>query len=102
AFMKQLLETGAFYNDVPGRFANGYGAHPHEIEPFFAQYGLTMLTLLASEGIAVGIQEAVAQIANEDPALHERVIDLILETASDPSILGMGGHLLYIGRKKLN
>jgi hypothetical protein len=33
------------------------------------------------------------------PALYERALDLIVQTASDQSILGMASHLLYIGRK---
>ncbi len=98
-FLRAALQEGAFYNDIPGRFTEGFGAHPAEIQPYFAQFGLDQITLLASEGIAVGIQEAVAQIADTDPALYERVIDLILDTASDPSILGLCSHLLYIGRK---
>jgi SAM-dependent methyltransferase len=98
-FLREALEQGAFYNDIPGRFTEGYGAHPAEIEPYFARFGLEQVTLLASEGIAVGIQEAVAQIADTAPALYERVIDLILETATDPSILGLCSHLLYVGQK---
>jgi len=101
-FLHDALQRGAFYNDVPGRFTDGYAAHPAEIEPYFIQFGLEKITLLASEGIAVGIQEAVAQIADTDPVLYERVVDLILETASDPSILGLCSHLLYVGRKAIS
>lgn len=98
-FLRKAVQEGTFYNDVPGRFTEGYGADPAEIKPYFARFGLEALTLLASEGIAVGIQEAVAQIADTEPALYDKVIDLILETATDPSILGLCSHLLYVGRK---
>jgi hypothetical protein len=29
-----------------------------------------------------------------------KIIDLIIESATDPYILGISSHLLYIGRKK--
>jgi hypothetical protein len=47
----------------------------------------------------VGIAEALADVAATAPELYERALDLIVQTASDPSILGIANHLLYIGRK---
>jgi len=96
---ERLLHHGVFENDVPGRFTHGYGVQSAEIEPFFAQYGLQMLTLAASEGIAGGIQAEVAEIIAADSDFRDCVLDILVQTATDPSILGMASHLLYIGQR---
>ncbi len=98
-WVSQLLETGAFHNDVPGRFTGGYGARPEEIQPFFAERGLSSVELLAAEGFVTGIQTTVAELAGTDPDLYQAVLELILETARDPALHGTCGHLLYVGRK---
>jgi SAM-dependent methyltransferase len=97
---ERLLQHGIFENDVPGRFTHGYGAQPAEIGPFFAQYSLQMLTLAASEGIAGGIQAEVAAVLTADSSLKDTVLDILVQTAFDPSILGMASHLLYIGQRR--
>jgi SAM-dependent methyltransferase len=96
---ERLLHHGVFENDVPRRFTHGYGVQSAEIEPFFAQYGLQMLTLAASEGIAGGIQAEVAEMIAADSDLRDCVLDILVQTATDPSILGMASHLLYIGQR---
>ncbi|MGZ3663046.1 MAG: class I SAM-dependent methyltransferase [Ktedonobacterales bacterium] len=95
-FITRLLDQGVFKNDIPGRLTSGYGVDPSEVAPFFAQFGLQSLVLASSEGISMGLAYVLAGTA---PDLYERALDLIVQTASDPSILGMANHLLYIGRK---
>jgi len=96
---EHLLQHGVFENDVPGRFTHGYGAQPAEIEPFFAHYGLQMLALAASEGIAGGIQAAIAPAIAADSSFKDIALDILVQTATDPSILGMASHLLYLGQR---
>jgi SAM-dependent methyltransferase len=98
-FVKRLVEDGVFINDKPGRFTYGWGARPEEIAPFFEEYGLTSLDLLAAEGIVAVHQRPLFDLARDDPATYQAAFELILRTANDPSILGMATHLLYIGRK---
>ena len=98
-FISRVLEHGVFINDIPGRFTNGFGVRPEEVSAFFAQYGFTMLTLLAAEGIVGDIQKSLYELEQNDPATYQVVLDVILSTANDPSILGMASHLLYIGKK---
>lgn len=99
AFIASVLEHGEFINDIPGRLTVGYGVEPSEVAPFFAQFGLEPLVLASSEGISVGIAQALADMEGTAPELYKRALDLIVKTAGDPSILGMASHLLYIGRK---
>jgi hypothetical protein len=98
-FVARLMQEGVFINDVPGRFTHGYGAEPQEIAPFFERYGLDAVQLVASEGIAWGIQDALAEMSADDPQAHQVMLDLVVRTAGDPSILGVSDHLLYVGRK---
>ncbi|MCE2494674.1 MAG: class I SAM-dependent methyltransferase [Alphaproteobacteria bacterium] len=98
-FIKRLLEDGVFINDIPGRFTEGYGALPDEVSPFFEQHGFTTLALLAAEGIAANSQAALSELATSDPSTYQAARDLIMRTSSDPSILGMATHLLYVGRR---
>jgi len=37
-------------------------------------------------------------VEHANPAL-ERVLDVVVDTAADPAILGMANHLLYVGQK---
>ena len=98
-FVRRVLEKGVFINDVPGRFTDGYGVLTEDVSPFFEQHGFTTLTLLAAEGIAESSQTALSELAVSDPIAYQAVLDVIMSTASDPSILGMAAHLLYVGRR---
>jgi SAM-dependent methyltransferase len=98
-FVSRILEQGVFVNDILGRFTNGYGVRPEEVPALFAQYGFTMLTLLSAEGFVGDIQKSLFELGKNDPATYQTVLEVIINTASDPGILGMAAHLLYVGRK---
>jgi SAM-dependent methyltransferase len=100
AWLAQLLNEGRFENDIPGRFSHGYGAQPEEIAPFFSQFGFRCLCLLAAESICGGLQGAIAALVSSDPAGYQAARRILIQVASDPSILGLSNHLLYIGRKE--
>ena len=98
-FVDQVIEEGVFENDIPGRFTSGYGFAPEEVEEFFDEYGFSKIGLYAAEGITIGIQRSLHELAENDPETYKAALDLIVRTADEPSILGMAAHLLYIGRK---
>lgn len=98
-WISALMEKGIFENDAPGRFTGGYGVRPEEVAPFFEKHGFTTEKLLALEGFSAGLESVLAQLADEDPSLYGRVLQLIIDTADDASILGMSLHLLYVARK---
>ena len=97
--MERVLNEGVFINDVPGRFTDAYGVLPDEVSPFFERHGFTTLALLSAEGIAVNSQRALSELSMTDPAVYQAALDTIIQTAGDPSILGMPNHLLYVGRR---
>lgn len=99
AWVASLMERGIFNNSIAGRFTHGYGAEPTEIAPFLHQHGLEQVTLLAAEGITGGIQTAVMEALQAESALGQSLLDLLIQTADDPAILGLANHLLYIGQR---
>lgn len=98
-FLAAILDHGVFRNDRPGGFTAGYGFRPEAIAPFFEGHGFTTLALVASEGIVPDLQGELAALATADPAAYRATLDAVLNTAADPSILGLSNHLLYVGRK---
>lgn len=98
-FLARLMNEGVFLNDVPGRFTAGYGVRPGEVAPFMERHGLQTLELLADTGFATQQAQELHELAASDPESHEMVMELIVDTAGDPSLLGSSIHLLYVGRK---
>jgi len=99
AFVSALLDRGEFRNPIHGRFTEGYGVRPEEVPTYFMNHGLSPIELRAAEGISSAIEADVVRLSSTDPARFERVMDLLWRTSTEPSILGMCSHLLFIGRK---
>ncbi len=98
-FMARLMIEGVFVNDVPGRFTAGYGVRPGEVVPFMERHGFQTLGLLADTGFATQHAQELQELAASDAESYEMVMELIVDTAGDPSLLGSSIHLLYVGRK---
>ncbi len=101
-FIDNLLQNGLFLNDQPGRFTCGWGAIPQEVATFFEDFGFSSIDLLSTEGIFIDNQRSLIELAESDPKAYEAAFRIVVNTANDPSILGMATHLLYIGKKKLS
>jgi SAM-dependent methyltransferase len=99
AFIQRVMEDGVFINDVAGRFTGGYGVRPEEVMPFFERHGFVTRALLACQGMVPDMQDVMAQMQQEDPVAYQHTLEVILQSAADPSILGMSAHLLYIASK---
>jgi SAM-dependent methyltransferase len=100
AFVAALRDHGVFTNDVPGRFTHGYGVRPAEVVPFFESYGLATRTFVSTRGFANGIELDLAQTRLSDPDAYAAALKLLIDTADDPGLLGLGGHLLYVGERR--
>ena len=96
-FISRLMDEGVFLNDVAGRFSAGYGVRPQDLAPFMEQYGLKTLELLADTGFAAPLARELQELASSDPQTYEKALALIIDTASDLSLLGASVHLLYVG-----
>jgi SAM-dependent methyltransferase len=98
-FVSALLDRGELVNPVRGHFTDGHGVRPEEVAPYFAGHGLSSIELRAAEGISSAIEAEVIRLATTDPPRFERVMELLWRTATEPSILGMCSHLLFVARK---
>lgn len=70
-----------------------------EIRELGEQVGLETMLLAGGEGLSSGIPEATEALW-ENPAKWERWRELVLETSTDPAVVEVSGHMLYLGRKK--
>jgi len=65
----------------------------------FESRGVITLDMASCEGLSSHLQEATNKIY-KDKEKWKRWLEIILETCNDPTILGTGEHILYVGRKK--
>jgi SAM-dependent methyltransferase len=93
-FLGPLVERGAFHNDVPGRFDHGWGARPDEVTAWMESLGLKPLVLASSESLLVGIEEAFVRSSDD---VRDLLLQLLIEAATDVTLLGLAKHLLLIG-----
>jgi SAM-dependent methyltransferase len=97
-FMTDLLDDGVFVNDTPGRFTNAWGVRPQDVAPWFESLGIDTIALAASEGLAAWTEAAFVELRAADPEAFEVARRVLIDTATDPSLLGSAKHLLYVGR----
>src|SRR5438094_79969 len=76
-FLERILADGVFRNDVPGRFTEGYGVRPEEVEPFFTGFGFELLALLSTESLTVGLESELPTLLG-DPTLARVVLKLAI------------------------
>lgn len=84
---------------VPGTFNLAYLYHPRDVAPFMEAAGFGTLDLISSQSIAGDRQRHLAQFGEKHPDLHEWVMKELIELANEPTTVGSGFHILYIGRK---
>ena len=68
-----------------------------ELQQLAESCGLTTLEMVGCEGLSTGLSAATNAVA-EDPTKWERWVELVLETATEPAIVDMAAHILYIGQ----
>ena len=98
--LSRIQKDGIGIESEPGRMTDVYCARPEEICPFFEQRGFQTMKLLASEGMFADVADEVENIRTGSSEDFERLWEVALEMADEPSILGAASHLLYVGRKK--
>jgi len=82
-----------------GGFTDAYFFFPNELRELFEKNGAQTLEMATCEGLSSHLQEETNAIYN-DPAKWNRWLKIIMQSCNDPCILGLGEHLLYVGRKK--
>lgn len=98
--IKKYHHTGVLdWQGIPGTFNLAYLFFPEEIAPFMEAGGLETVELVASQSHAAHLQKDMALFAKRQPELYDWALAEFIEQANEPSILGSGFHILYIGRK---
>ena len=97
AEVRRSFADGVYRNDEPGRFTDAYLFTPAEVAPFFEAHGFETRRLMSSQSFLYLVQEEVAELRERDEAAYDALLDLAYDAATDPSILGLAGHLLYAG-----
>lgn len=89
-----LLRTGnAPVNGVPLHFFRS-----DEIRELAEAAGLETVEMAGCEGLSTGYEEETNALAQDKEAWNQW-LSLVIETASDASVVDGAGHILYIGRK---
>jgi SAM-dependent methyltransferase len=100
ADVRRVLEDGVYRNDEPGRFTEAYLYRPDEVVPFFEGSGFETTRVMASQSFLYLAQEQVAELHERDAEAYAALLDIAYQAATDPSILGISGHILYTGRAR--
>jgi ubiquinone/menaquinone biosynthesis C-methylase UbiE len=99
--IKEFLRTGIFNHSDKGRFTGAYYFNIEDIKPFMESHGFETLNLIGSTNIGAALSpEQWEYWKNRGEHELTQLIDLLKETATNPYVLGISTHLLYIGRKK--
>lgn len=97
----EFIKTGIFNHRDQGRFTGAYYFNIEDIKPFMESHGFETLNLIGSENIgSVLTPEQWEYWRNRGDQEYKKLIDLLIKTATDPYVLGISSHLLYIGRRK--
>ncbi len=82
-----------------GAFTEAYFFLPNELKELFENKGVQTLALATCEGLSSHLEEAT-NILYKDKEKWRVWLKILLQTCSDPCIVGLGNHLLYVGQKK--
>jgi SAM-dependent methyltransferase len=99
AIVARDLRDGQHRNpdDRPGYFTTAFFHHPHELAEEVTSSGLVLDAVLAVEGPG-------SLLPDLDPWWNDKrrralLLRLIAQVESEPSLLGMGGHLMAVGHR---
>lgn len=98
---REMFEKGVHRDHPPRpthRRVEGHYFLPEELRECFEDRGVETLVVASCEGLADHLQEPLARLAESEP-LWGRWLELHWQTCTDPSILGISEHILFVGRK---
>jgi hypothetical protein len=72
--------------------------HPKDLKELFERRGVETLEMATCEGLSSHLEGPTNRLYR-DKAKWARWKELILKTCTDPILLGMGEHFLYVGCK---
>ena len=97
--IQKFTETGCFNHADKGRFTGAFFYRVKDIEPFMQSNGFKTITLIGSNIGGIISNHQWNYWREKEEGEFEKIVNLMIEHASDPSLLGVSSHLLYIGKK---
>ena len=85
-------------DDYPGYFTTAFLHHPDELQAEVREAGLAILETVGIEGPGWWLPREFADWW-DNPARRERLLAAIRAVEREPSVLGMGPHLMVIARR---
>ena len=98
AAIQHFVDEGIFNHTDAGRFTGAYYYNVEDIKPFMESQGFVTLDLIGSSNLGALLTNEQKQYWS-DRGEKDEFIELLIQLARDPSVLGVSSHLLYIGRK---
>jgi ubiquinone/menaquinone biosynthesis C-methylase UbiE len=98
--VSRWYDEGIFISPVAGIFTDTFSMHPSEIPAFMEAAGFEMIDLISSQSIVADRQKDLSQFKEKQPDLYPWVMERLIATANDPTTVGGGFHMLYIGRRR--
>ena len=92
------IHRAKWHEHESGHFPDAYFFHPTELRELFESHDVETLEMASCEGLSSHLKEETNRIY-EDKKKWEFWLKILLRTCTDPAILGLGEHFLYIGRK---
>jgi ubiquinone/menaquinone biosynthesis C-methylase UbiE len=96
----EFAQTGCFNHADEGRFTGAFYFNIEEIRPFMEANGFETMELIGSNVGAMLSKESMGYWNERGESERHKLLQLLIEKAVDPYLLGVSSHLLYIGRKK--
>lgn len=98
--VQSFLVNGTFDHQEKGRFTGAYFYRVEDIAPFMEKTGFQTAALIGSTAIGAALNENSWNLwKGKGDQEFRKFIELLIETAKDPSLLGISSHLLIIGKK---
>jgi ubiquinone/menaquinone biosynthesis C-methylase UbiE len=97
--VNRWYEEGIFISPVAGIFTDTYSIFPSEAKSFMESAGFQTIDLISSQSVAADRQKDLSQFKEKQPDLYPWVMERLIAQANEPSIVGSGFHMLYIGRR---
>lgn len=96
----QGIHRAKWHKDEPDYqgFPDAYFFLPSELKKLFERHGVETLEMATCEGLSSHLKEETNNIY-KDSRKWRFWLKLILKTCTDPAILGLGEHFLYVGRR---
>lgn len=99
SFCEKMFSRGIYRVHTRfGAFADAYFFLPDELKELFEDKGVQTLALATCEGLSSHLEEATNRLY-KDRYKWKLWLKILLQTCTDPCIIGVGNHLLYVGRK---